>query len=305
MTTNNTPAQRSNAAAPVTQAVEAALLFGDISKLTPEQKVGFYKQLCESVGLNPLTRPFDFMKTRDGKEVPYANKNSAEQLRKIHGISITIASRDKMDSLYVVTARAAGKDGRTDESTAAIDLQGLKGESLANALMKCETKAKRRVTLSYVGLGMLDESEVETIQGAQKVGFDPNAVTPPATTSVAPLTATVKPEDESQEIPDPEPMPWLYKLEIAPEYRAKAKHGDRSLVGLELCRIPLQILRKYPTEAKRPAFTPRDIVNIVAALNDPSGVDAAVEEMLRPKADVSFDEDEIPQFPQSSEAQAA
>src|SRR5690606_19209121 len=31
------------------------------------------------------------------------------------------------------------------------------------------TKAKRRVTLSMVGLGMLDESEVETIPGAQVV----------------------------------------------------------------------------------------------------------------------------------------
>jgi hypothetical protein len=29
--------------------------------------------------------------------------------------------------------------------------------------MKAETKAKRRVTLSIVGLGMLDESELETI----------------------------------------------------------------------------------------------------------------------------------------------
>jgi hypothetical protein len=37
---------------------------------------------------------------------------------------------------------------------------------MANALMKAETKAKRRVTLSICGLGMLDESEVESIPGA-------------------------------------------------------------------------------------------------------------------------------------------
>jgi hypothetical protein len=39
---------------------------------------------------------------------------------------------------------------------------------LANALMKAETKAKRRATLSICGLGMLDETEVEDIQGAQQ-----------------------------------------------------------------------------------------------------------------------------------------
>jgi hypothetical protein len=39
----------------------------------------------------------------------------------------------------------------------------LKGDALANALMKAETKAKRRVTLSIAGLGWLDETELETI----------------------------------------------------------------------------------------------------------------------------------------------
>ena len=35
--------------------------------------------------------------------------------------------------------------------------------ALANAIMKTETKAKRRATLSICGLGFLDESEIETI----------------------------------------------------------------------------------------------------------------------------------------------
>jgi hypothetical protein len=41
----------------------------------------------------------------------------------------------------------------------------LKGDALANALMKAETKAKRRVTLSIAGLGWLDETELETVKG--------------------------------------------------------------------------------------------------------------------------------------------
>ena len=70
--------------------------------------------------------------------------------------------------MYIVTARAEA-NGRIDEATGAVSLELLKGENRANAIMKAETKAKRRVTLSFAGLGMLDETEIESIPGAQKV----------------------------------------------------------------------------------------------------------------------------------------
>jgi hypothetical protein len=63
----------------------------------------------------------------------------------------------------VVTANAQDAKGRVDESTGAVPVEGVKGESLANAMMKAETKAKRRVTLSICGLGLLDESEVGSV----------------------------------------------------------------------------------------------------------------------------------------------
>ena len=44
-----------------------------------------------------------------------------------------------------------------------VPIEGLRGEALSNAMMKATTKAKRRVTLSLCGLGMLDETEVESI----------------------------------------------------------------------------------------------------------------------------------------------
>lgn len=171
------------------EAIEKALIVGDLSPLTVEQRLSYVNKVCESVGLNPLTKPFDFLKTRDGKLMLYANKNAAEQLRKEHNISITIVAREKIDSLYVITARATLANGRQDESTAAVDLGTLKGEMLANALMKCETKAKRRVTLSVVGLGMLDETEVnDNPQAFIKV--DEVAQIPHS------LTDIVKPADE-------------------------------------------------------------------------------------------------------------
>jgi hypothetical protein len=97
----------------------------------------------------------------------YALRDCADQLRRLHGISIYITNRERIGDIYVVTARARDRAGREDESTGAVALGNLKGDALANALMKAETKAKRRVTLSIAGLGWLDETELATIPGAQ------------------------------------------------------------------------------------------------------------------------------------------
>jgi len=148
--------------------IESVLIRGDLSQLNQEQKLQYYNKVCESVGLNQLTKPFEYLKL-NGKEVLYATKGATEQLRNIHKISIRITSREKIDDVYIVTAEAEGKDGRCDSSTGAVSVSGLKGDNLANAFMKAETKAKRRVTLSICGLNMLDELEVETIPAIKEV----------------------------------------------------------------------------------------------------------------------------------------
>lgn len=139
------------------------LLQGDLSGLQPAEKIQYYNKVCETVGLNPLTKPFEYISFQ-GKQILYAGKNCAEQLRKIHGISIKIVGREKIDDLFIVTVQATAIDGRVDESIGALVISGLKGLDLANAMMKTETKAKRRVTLSVCGLGMLDESEVADVE---------------------------------------------------------------------------------------------------------------------------------------------
>jgi hypothetical protein len=154
-----------------TSAIESALIQGDLSKLTSEQRLSYYKSVCESVGLNPLTKPFEYINL-NGKLTLYAKRDATDQLRKVSKVSITISSREKFDDIFVVTAKARDKEGREDESTGSVNVAGLKGDALANAFMKAETKAKRRVTLSICGLGLLDESEVETIKDAKP--FDEN-----------------------------------------------------------------------------------------------------------------------------------
>ena len=151
------------------QTVERVLLHGDLKQLTPAQKVSYYKAVCDSVGLNPLTQPFQYL-VLNGKEVLYARRDATEQLRQIHSVSVQIMTREVCEDCYVVTARATLPSGRTDENIGAVPIATLKGEARANAMMKAETKAKRRVTLAICGLGMLDETEVASIPNAQ-VGY--------------------------------------------------------------------------------------------------------------------------------------
>lgn len=151
--------------------IERVLVDGDLGTLTPAQRVTYYNRTCESLGLNPLTKPFAYIKL-NGKLTMYALRDCTDQLRARNKVSVSIVSREvlgKEQDVYVVTARATQVDGRADESTGAVPIGSLKGEALANAFMKAETKAKRRVTLSIVGMGFLDESEISSIPTAKAV----------------------------------------------------------------------------------------------------------------------------------------
>src|SRR5258706_1488872 len=146
--------------------LERVIVQGDLSKLTPIERVEYYKQVCVSAGLNPLTKPLEFI-TLNGKLVLYALRAATDQLRALHEVSITILTREKIDDTYLVTARATLPSGRADEAMGAVNLKGLTGDALADAYLKCETKAKRRVTLSICGLGLLAETELDSIPGTR------------------------------------------------------------------------------------------------------------------------------------------
>lgn len=149
-----------------TQVIEQVLVSGDLSKLTTEQRVNYYNRVCASLGLNPMTKPFAYI-LLNNKLTLYALKDCTEQLRSLRGVSLRIKSRELIGDVYVVTAQAEIGNGRCDEATGAVPVKGAQGDALANLYMKAETKAKRRVTLSICGLGMLDESEADSIPAAK------------------------------------------------------------------------------------------------------------------------------------------
>lgn len=139
--------------------LEAVVAQGDLRQLTPAQRTAHYQAVCESLGLNPLTQPFQYV-TLSGRLVLYATRGAADQLRARHGVSIEVVSNVIEDDCAVVHVRGRTPDGRTDEELGIVPISGLRGEALANARLKAITKAKRRLTLGLCGLGWLDETEI-------------------------------------------------------------------------------------------------------------------------------------------------
>lgn len=148
------------------QAIERAVMHGDLSPLTEAQRRQHYREVCERLHLEWRTAPFAYLKL-NGKLQLYALKGATDQLRRLNGVSIYRLDRELVENLYVVTAYVRDKDGREDSDLGAADMTGLRGDAAVNAMLKASTKAKRRATLSICGLGWLDETEVESIPGAQ------------------------------------------------------------------------------------------------------------------------------------------
>lgn len=164
--TNNYPQEGEKGLIPA-DVIESLVLNGDLSKMTGDQKVQFYNNICKSMGLNPLTQPFEIISLK-GKLKMYAKKDATDQLRRIYGVSVTKIETAEVAGIYMATAYVKDKFGREDSDVGAVTISNLQGENLANAIMKATTKAKRRATLSICGLGMLDESEVESIKAQEQ-----------------------------------------------------------------------------------------------------------------------------------------
>jgi hypothetical protein len=166
-----------NDTGPLPEAVELALLSNDLSKLSPSDRLTYMRRLCDSLGLNPLSNPFQYI-VLNGRLTLYATRSCTDQLRRRDEVSIGPPDVRIENDMVVVRVTARTPGGREDSELGVVSLEGLRGEVRANAILKAITKAKRRVTLSICGLGWLDETEVETIPGARVVSPDEELIEP-------------------------------------------------------------------------------------------------------------------------------
>jgi hypothetical protein len=119
-------------------------------------------------GLDPDLNGLDtiWMNAEDGtglrKLTIYARRGTTDLLREIHGINVK--EMNQIDIPGTVTFRAIGlnKAGRQEIAIGSCGTEGLRGQRLADATMTAETRAGRRLTLKFVGAGILDVSEVTT-----------------------------------------------------------------------------------------------------------------------------------------------
>lgn len=138
----------------------------DTKALTHEERVATLSALSKALGLNPLTNPVQFL-SLSGREVLYVTKQATDQIAaRLRLNRETVAGPEVRDfggtKLVFCQVKVTAPDGRSEVSTATLPFA-----DPVNVLMKCETKAKRRATLSLAGLGLLTEEEMETIPGAQ------------------------------------------------------------------------------------------------------------------------------------------
>lgn len=120
-------------------------------------------RFAERWNLDPTTEPFTRIEI-DGRLVIYATRNATDQLAAIHKLNREIVNgprRWSVDGRWMAYAkcRVTHPDGRVEESTGTTEWNG------PNSLMIAETKAKRRATLAILGIGILDESEINDTPG--------------------------------------------------------------------------------------------------------------------------------------------
>jgi hypothetical protein len=128
--------------------------------------------------------------------------------------------------------------------------------------MKCETKAKRRVTLSFCGLGMLDESEVESVPGAVRVKNEPELaiVTTPAQALQEPVV----------DLPEPLRNPFEHVITTV----------GSQFQGKRLIDAGTEWIKAVVTFPKKLAkYTPEDRSNLLcaASFSDADAQDACQE----------------------------
>lgn len=211
---------------PKTTRLEPLVVTGELIQLTQDERIQFYIQTCESMDLNPLTRPLQYFEQidRNGKRnlILYALRVAAAQLRKLHNLSVTISPAEYTQDAVMFTATVTNHSGATDSAVGAESLKGLTGKEYADRIMAAQTKAKRRAILDYVGSGLLDESEVEGMNGAvvevTENDLKGYVAIPPAPTPVA---ASAPAKEVLPEPPAPSLPPAVFEPE--PPFTVAAK----------------------------------------------------------------------------------
>src|SRR5208282_2355843 len=136
----------------------------NLDGLSKQEIDQYLRDISEYLGIDPDLNAFDtiWMNSDDGMKrlQVYARRGTTDMLRDKWSVSVT--AMDKVDMAGTATFRAVGAKltGRQEIAIGSAFTDGLSGQKLADAIMTAETRAGRRLTLKFTGLGILDVSEV-------------------------------------------------------------------------------------------------------------------------------------------------
>lgn len=186
----------------------------NLESLSDAERQAYLGKVSEFMGLPPEMNALDMLWVPDEttglkRYVPYARKGTTDILREIHGISVK--SMEQHDGPGYVSFKATGvnPEGRQEVAIGAHSTEGLRAERLAAAIMTAETRAGRRLTLKFVGAGILDESEVNAVVSniasanaslAQLAG-SPTVVPPPPGTPSTAVGKDITSEEKAKPAP--------------------------------------------------------------------------------------------------------
>jgi len=159
------------AAGPPAELVAQVMLQGDLNDLDDGQRLDYIAGLCNHLGVSAAGKPFDLLKFQ-GKMVAYPSKRLAEQLRNRWCITVGVPEVTWDQDMVYVTVTAKMGD-RSDTDVGAVPCNGQNAEAKSIALRKAVTQAKRRVTLSLVGLSEFNEHDMEVAHLRQAAADGP------------------------------------------------------------------------------------------------------------------------------------
>lgn len=165
----------------------------ELETLSEIERQNYAREASVYFGLDPDLGGLDFiwMNHESGfrKLVLYARRGITDILRGRHGINVTALTQQNINGSLVTTASGQEDgNGRQEIAVGSMYIEGLRERALDDAIMTSQTRALRRLTLQFVGGGILDESEV----GGVTVHSVGGSVSPTLQPSVAPSNAPGK-----------------------------------------------------------------------------------------------------------------
>jgi hypothetical protein len=166
----------------------------DLSALTEQQKQDYVVALCEHLEIPPELNLVRLIWDDDGstsrKQVAYVLKGGTDIIRANRKITTKSLTNVVLGGAVVFTCTGEDGNGRQEIAVGSKSIDGLQGKALDDSIMTAQTRSTRRMTLQFVGGGVLDESEVN-----QAITNLNSQSTPLAELALAPAQPTVKLND--------------------------------------------------------------------------------------------------------------